>query len=123
MAIGSNGPGVETRTPGEGVRTACESARRAHQRDVEIEKLISDIEALIAQIGQPPDPAVARLFNGVKDAVGAARQALGDRGAQLQQRAREAFDAGDSYVRTRPWQMIGAAAVAGVVLGLLVSRR
>jgi ElaB/YqjD/DUF883 family membrane-anchored ribosome-binding protein len=33
------------------------------------------------------------------------------------------FDAGDSYVRARAWQMIGAAAVAGVLLSLLVSRR
>ena len=108
MAIGSNVP----------------AARRARmQGDAEVEKLISDMQDLIAQIGQPADPALARLCNRVADAVGSARQALSARGAQLQQRAHETFDAGDSYVRDRPWQMIGAAAVAGVVLGLLVSRR
>jgi len=108
MAIGSNDP----------------AARRARMPgDAEIEKLISDMQDLMAQIGQPSDPALARLCNRVTDAVGSTRQALRARGAQLQQRAHETFDVGDSYMRARPWQMIGAAAVAGVVLGLLVSRR
>ena len=88
-----------------------------------IEKLISDMQDLMAQIGQPAYPALTRLCNRVTDAVGSARHALSARGAQLQQRAYQSFDAGDSYVRARPWQMLGAAAVAGVVLGLLVSRR
>ena len=108
MAIGSNDP----------------AARRARmQGDAEIEKLISEMQDLMARIGQPADPALARVCNTVTDAVDSARQALSSRGAQLQQRAYDTFDAGDSYVRARPWQMIGAAAAAGVILGLLVSRR
>ena len=122
MATGGNGPAADVL--GEGVRTAGEAARRARmQGDAEIEKLISAIQELIAHIGQSSDPVVVRLAHRVKDAVGTARQTLADRGARLQQRAHEAFDAGDGYVRGRPWQMIGVAAVAGVVLGLLVSRR
>ena len=51
------------------------------------------------------------------------RAAGAQRDAQLQRRARDALEANDSYGRWRPWPVIGAAAVVGVVLGLLVSRR
>jgi ElaB/YqjD/DUF883 family membrane-anchored ribosome-binding protein len=31
--------------------------------------------------------------------------------------------AGDEYVRDRPWQAVGVAAAAGLLVGLLVGRR
>jgi ElaB/YqjD/DUF883 family membrane-anchored ribosome-binding protein len=45
------------------------------------------------------------------------------RAGRVQRQAREALSAGDTYVHDQPWQAIGAAAVAGLVLGLLVYRR
>ena len=35
----------------------------------------------------------------------------------------QAAKATDEYVHDNPWQAVGIAAVAGVVLGLLISRR
>jgi ElaB/YqjD/DUF883 family membrane-anchored ribosome-binding protein len=59
----------------------------------------------------------------VAGAVDNARRALNDRAAQVQRRARAAFAAGDSYVHEQPWEALGAAAVAGLVVGLLLFRR
>jgi ElaB/YqjD/DUF883 family membrane-anchored ribosome-binding protein len=41
----------------------------------------------------------------------------------VQRQARQALAAGDSYVHEQPWEAIGAAAVAGLLVGLLVLRR
>jgi ElaB/YqjD/DUF883 family membrane-anchored ribosome-binding protein len=37
--------------------------------------------------------------------------------------ARELVDDGEEYVRENPWKAIGIAAGAGLLIGLLVSRR
>jgi ElaB/YqjD/DUF883 family membrane-anchored ribosome-binding protein len=45
-------------------------------------------------------------------------------GAELVQRqARETFELGDRYVHNRPWEAIGIAALAGLAVGFLASRR
>lgn len=38
-------------------------------------------------------------------------------------RAAEAGRAADTYVRENPWRAVGAAAGAGLIIGLLISRR
>lgn len=123
MESTKNGP---SRTPDYDTRSLREAARDAARRaagNPEIERLIADVEALINRIGESRDPAVAGLCARVVEAVDNARRALNERATQVQQRARDAFAASDSYVREQPWEAIGAAAVAGLVVGLLLFRR
>jgi ElaB/YqjD/DUF883 family membrane-anchored ribosome-binding protein len=118
-----NGP---TRGADHDARSLREAARDAARRaagNPEVEKLIADVEELINQLGDSRDPAVASLCTRVAGAVDNARRALNDRAAQVQRRARAAFAAGDSYVHEQPWEALGAAAVAGLVVGLLLFRR
>jgi ElaB/YqjD/DUF883 family membrane-anchored ribosome-binding protein len=105
-----------------------EAARQASQRaqatgSFEIERLCADVEELINRIGTQADPNMANLCSRVTDAVANARRAINMRATQVQRQAREALVAGDSYVREQPWQAIGAAAVAGLLLGILAFRR
>ena len=39
------------------------------------------------------------------------------------QKARELIDTADEYVRDNPWQAIGAVALIGVTVGILLTRR
>jgi ElaB/YqjD/DUF883 family membrane-anchored ribosome-binding protein len=59
----------------------------------------------------------------VKIALGAAKSALADSASQVRDQARQLTKTTDSYVRDNPWQVVGIAAVVGVVLGVLMSRR
>jgi ElaB/YqjD/DUF883 family membrane-anchored ribosome-binding protein len=114
-----NGPGGDAGTLREAARSA---ARRAQATgNMEVEKLCADVEELINRLGQPADPTVAHLCARVAEAVASVRRALNTRATQVQRQAREAFVAGDSYVHDSPWQAIGVAAVAGVVIGMLAS--
>jgi ElaB/YqjD/DUF883 family membrane-anchored ribosome-binding protein len=116
-----NGPGGDARTLREAAR---EAARRAQATgNMEMEKLCADVEELIDRLGQPVDPNMAHLCARVAEAVANARRALNIRASQVQRQARDAFAVSDTYVREQPWQAIGAAAVAGILIGILAFRR
>lgn len=111
---------------GADTQSLRDAARAAAQRAVgnpEVEKLIADVEELINRVSQSRDPATEHLCARVAEAVANARRALNERASQVQRQARDALAASDSYVRAQPWESIGVAAVAGLVVGLLLFRR
>ena len=121
MDTTKNGPGGDTTTLRAAAREAARRAQATGNR--EVEALCADVEELINRIGQPADPNIAHLCARVAEAVANARQALNTRANLVQRQARDAFVAGDEYVHEQPWQAIGAAAVVGVLIGLLAFRR
>jgi len=123
MQSTKNGPSRTAATDTGSLHEAARDAARRAAGNPEIERLIADVEALINRVGESRDPAMAGLCARVTEAVDNARRALNERATQVQQRARDAFAASDSYVREQPWEAIGAAAVAGLVVGLLLFRR
>jgi ElaB/YqjD/DUF883 family membrane-anchored ribosome-binding protein len=56
-------------------------------------------------------------------ALSAAKSALADSASQVRGQASQITKTTDSYVRDNPWQVVGIAAVVGVVLGVMMSRR
>ena len=56
-------------------------------------------------------------------ALAAAKSALSDSAAQVRSQARQASKNTDIYVRDNPWQVVGIAALIGIVVGILASRR
>ena len=121
MSTSNDSPAAEARRLADAAREAARRARAAG--NVEVEELVADVEALIARLGEPGDPAVAHLCGRVANAVTNARRALNSRAILAQRQAREALAAGDSYVHEQPWPVIGAAMLAGLVCGVLLFRR
>jgi len=97
-----------------------------HEDEVSAEKLaadlklvISDAEALLrATVGQAGETAAAARAR-MQESLESAKLKLGP----LAEEAAEQVRAADSYVRANPWQAVGIAALAGIALGLLISRR
>lgn len=87
----------------------------------EVQNLIADVEDLIDRVGEAADPEVRRLRSKVAGAVSSAKRSLSAGAEQVQQQARDAFEASDRYVRKQPWEAIGIAALAGVAVGFLFS--
>ena len=104
-----------------GARDAIRGARGAATHD--LKALLSDVQDLLERVTQVADPEVARLRERIGDRVSAARQAVTQRARQVGEQAGQALRTGDDYVRDRPWQAIGVAAVAGLLAGVLFSRR
>jgi ElaB/YqjD/DUF883 family membrane-anchored ribosome-binding protein len=85
--------------------------------------LVNDAEELLRHsveaIGTPAITARARLMDSLSRAK--ARTASGI--SELRQRGQYAAGMADNYIRERTWQSIGLAALAGLVVGVLVTRR
>ncbi len=89
----------------------------------EISDLMTDVQDLVGRVANVADPEVARLRAKVTDAMSAAKSSLARGSDTVRQSAKDAMNAGDSYVREQPWQAIGVAAAAGLVVGFLIARR
>lgn len=93
------------------------------ERSEEFRDLMSDVQALLGRVAHVADPEIARLRAKLEHGIAAARLNSESRLNQVRRRAVDAVSAGDGYVRDRPWQSIGVAALAGVIVGVLVGRR
>jgi ElaB/YqjD/DUF883 family membrane-anchored ribosome-binding protein len=84
---------------------------------------LDNVEDLTRAIKDVATPDIQRVRAKVQIAVAAAKSALSDGAAQVRGQARQVSQKTDGYVRDNPWQVVGVAAVVGVVLGMLMTRR
>ena len=98
--------------------------------DVTAEKLaadlrlvISDAEALLRATAGKAGEAASDARAKMQESLESAKLRLGPIGEEAAEQARAAAHAADDYVRENPWQAVGIAALVGIALGLLVSRR
>lgn len=100
----------------------------------QINSFLENVEDLTKALKDVDTPDVARVRAKVKIALAAAKSAVSDTAAQIGDRAQEAGrqlnkharhygKQTDSYVRDNPWQIVGVAAVVGLAVGILASRR
>ena len=93
-------------------------------------KLVADLKVLIAdteellratagQVGEKAAAARERM----QASLAVTKDKLADAERALMEKTKEAARATDAYVHEHPWSAVGIAAAAGVVLGMLISRR
>lgn len=85
--------------------------------------VIGDAEELLRATASQAGEKVAAARARIQDSLGAAKQKLGQLGEVTAERAKAAAHATDEYVHDHPWQAVGIAALAGLALGMLISRR
>jgi ElaB/YqjD/DUF883 family membrane-anchored ribosome-binding protein len=96
------------------------------QRDRLVEDLkavIADAEELLALTADQAGEGAVKLRERVTARLASARERLAALQATAIERAKAAGHAADQYVHEKPWYAIGAAAAAGVVVGMLIGRR
>ena len=98
--------------------------------DVSKEKLVADLKVVVAdaeellratasQAGEKVSAARERI----QASLATAKVKLTEAERALLEKSKQAAKATDEYVRDNPWQAVGIAAAAGLVLGVLISRR
>jgi ElaB/YqjD/DUF883 family membrane-anchored ribosome-binding protein len=103
---------------------AQESARRMKSAGKqEITNLLADVEDLMSRVSDSVDPEISRIRAKVESGLANARQMLSDGAEQVQRQAREAVNSGGRYVSDNPWTAVGVAALTGLTVGYLISRR
>ncbi len=99
-------------------------------QEVTVDKLLEDLQTVVRDADALLKATSAQTGEKIQEIRGRAEESLRQariRLAQVEelalQRARDAATAADEYVRQNPWQAVGIAAGAGILLGLMVSRR
>jgi ElaB/YqjD/DUF883 family membrane-anchored ribosome-binding protein len=78
----------------------------------DLKAVIADAEELLRATADQAGPKVQEVRERAEESLRAAREHLAGAGAEI-----------DSKVRANPWAAVGVAAAAGVVLGILLSRK
>ena len=98
--------------------------------DVNKDKLVADLKVVVADAEEllratasQAGEKVAVARERIQASLATAKVKLGEAERALLEKTKDAARATDDYVRENPWQAVGIAAVAGLVLGILISRR
>jgi len=89
----------------------------------QLNSFLSSVEDLTNALKDVESPEIARVRAKVKLALVAARSAVSDTASQIRTQAEQVGRRTDTFVRDNPWQVIGVAAVVGLAVGILASRR
>ncbi len=89
----------------------------------QVNGFLDSVDDLTKALKDIDTPEIARVRAKVKIALMAAKSAVADTASQLGTQAKQAGKATDGFVRDNPWQVIGIAAVVGLAVGILASRR
>ena len=103
---------------------AARATRRAAVESVhDFHSLISDAEALLKSTVDVVGEQAAEARSRLQKSLAQARDRLADDLESITDHGRDAKSAADDFVHTRPWPVIGLAALAAVTAGFLLSRR
>ena len=85
--------------------------------------LAADAEQLIKEATGSSAAGFAALRTGFEKRLADTRAKLDSGRAVVGERTRRAADATHAYVKDNPWRTAGVAALAGAIIGFLLSRR
>ena len=88
-----------------------------------VNSFLDSVEDLTNALKDIESPDIAKVRAKVRLALVSAKSAAADSAAQIGSAARQIGERTDGFVRDNPWQVIGIAAVVGLAVGVLASRR
>jgi ElaB/YqjD/DUF883 family membrane-anchored ribosome-binding protein len=98
--------------------------------DVSKDKLVADMKVVIADAEEllkatasAAGDRVSAARSRMEDSLRTARIKLAEAQEVVVDKAKAAARATDDYVHANPWRSVGIAAGAGLVIGMLISRR
>ncbi|HUN70365.1 MAG TPA: DUF883 family protein [Burkholderiales bacterium] len=89
----------------------------------DLKVVVSDAEELLRATASQAGEKAAVARERIQASLATAKVKLGEAEQALREKTKEAAKVTDDFVRDNPWQAVGIAAVAGLVLGILISRR
>lgn len=89
----------------------------------DLKVVIADAEELLKATASQTGERISAARAKAEESLRVARVRLADAQAALVERTKIAAKATDDYVHENPWKAVGIAAVAGLLLGALISRR
>jgi ElaB/YqjD/DUF883 family membrane-anchored ribosome-binding protein len=89
----------------------------------DLKTVIKDAEDLLRNTGQQMDSTYQSARARFESTLQNAKSSLGTVPSRVSSSSKDMLDTTDKYVQSNPWQSVGIGAVAGLVLGYLLSRK
>ena len=89
----------------------------------DLKMVVSDAEELLRATATQAGEKATAARERIQASIAAARDQLSETQSAVFAQGKQAVEATDELVREYPWHAIGVAALAGVVLGIMISRR
>jgi ElaB/YqjD/DUF883 family membrane-anchored ribosome-binding protein len=89
----------------------------------DLKVVVADAEELLAATAHQTGEKMVALRERMEENLRNARHKLAEAEEAIVAKTREVAKATDHYVHENPWKSIGIAAGAGLIVGLLISRR
>lgn len=89
----------------------------------DLKVVVADAEELLKATASQTGERIAAARAKAEESLRAAKVRLADAQASVVEKVKVAAKTTDDYVHENPWKAVGIAAVAGLLLGALISRR
>jgi len=109
---------------GQETATGAEMEKGTTGKLVEdLKAVLADAEELLKATADQTGERIAAARAKAEESLKAAKVRLAEEEVAVMAKTRAAAKAAEDYVRAKPWNAVGIAAVAGLVLGILATRR
>lgn len=85
--------------------------------------VVSDLEAIVSATAHQSGDAIKALRDQAEESIAKAKVNLAHAQEVIVDKAKLTAEAADDYAHKNPWNVVGAAAGIGLVIGLLIGRR
>jgi ElaB/YqjD/DUF883 family membrane-anchored ribosome-binding protein len=90
------------------------------RRSGQLNKFFDDVEELLKRVSNMQDADISKIRNRVESSIEHVKSSVSNSAHTVIENTRKAAAATDEYVHRKPWIVIGATAVTGLLLGALL---
>jgi ElaB/YqjD/DUF883 family membrane-anchored ribosome-binding protein len=91
-----------------------------HRKAGQMQKFFDDIEELLRRVSSLEDKEISRIRARVESSIDSVKTTVASTAQSAITSTRKAALATDEYVHRKPWVVIGATALTGILLGALL---
>jgi ElaB/YqjD/DUF883 family membrane-anchored ribosome-binding protein len=114
---------ISTTLTGHDMDTKEQTSSSRDKLVSDLKMVIKDAEELLRGTGQQMDSTYQSARARFESTLQNAKSSLGNVQGRVTSGGKDVLDTTDKYVQANPWQSVGIGAIAGLVIGYLLSRR
>ncbi len=89
----------------------------------DLKTLVNDAEELLKATAHQTGDKIASVRAKAEESLKTAKARIAEEGKAAMEKAKSAAKSTDEFVHDHPWKAVGVGALAGFLVGLLISRR
>jgi ElaB/YqjD/DUF883 family membrane-anchored ribosome-binding protein len=89
----------------------------------DLKAVVNDAEALLKATAHQTGDKITEVRAKAEESLKTAKIRIAEEGKEIIEKAKSAAKSTDEFVHAHPWKAVGVGALAGFVIGILITRR